>query len=33
MFIEIDAGWQVNLAHVAKVHIVDAGAVGTSVKF
>lgn len=33
MFIEIGEGWHVNLAHVAKVHVVDSGVVGTAIKF
>jgi len=33
MFIEIDGGRHANLAHVAKVHVVESGAAGTSVKF
>ena len=33
MFIEVGGGWHLNLSHVAKVHVVDQGGVGTVVKF
>jgi hypothetical protein len=33
MFIEIGAGWHVNLALVAKIHVVDNGVSGTVFKF
>ena len=33
MFIEIGEGWHVNLIHVARIHVVDAGGIGTSLKF
>jgi hypothetical protein len=33
MFIEIGQGWHMNLNHVAKIHVVDAGGTGTSLKF
>jgi hypothetical protein len=33
MFIEVGEGWHVNLAHVAKIHVVDAGGAGTVLKF
>ena len=33
MFIEIGKGWYVNLSHVAKIHVVDSGGVGTAFKF
>ncbi|MEC4721627.1 hypothetical protein RY831_20885 [Noviherbaspirillum sp. CPCC 100848] len=32
MFIEIGNGWHINLAHVAKVHVVDQGGIGTTLK-
>jgi len=32
MFIEIGDGWHINLAHVAKVHVVDQGGIGTTLK-
>jgi hypothetical protein len=33
MFIDIGEGWQVNLALVAKIHVVDMGGSGTVFKF
>ncbi|HEY8607943.1 MAG TPA: hypothetical protein VIM12_12585 [Noviherbaspirillum sp.] len=33
MFIDIGGGWQVNLAHVACIHTIDSGSVGTVLKF
>lgn len=33
MFIEIGAGWHINLNQVAKIHVVDAGGTGTALKF
>lgn len=33
MFIDIGGGWQVNLAHVARIHTVDSGGAGTVLKF
>ncbi|KRB93116.1 hypothetical protein [Noviherbaspirillum sp. Root189] len=32
MFIEIGDGWHVNLAHIAKIHVVDQGGAGTILK-
>lgn len=33
VFIDIGAGWHVNLAQVARIHVVDSGGIGTTLKF
>ncbi len=33
MFIDIGKGWHLNLAHVARVHVMDHGGSGISIKF
>lgn len=33
MFIDTGGGWHLNLAHVARIHVVDHGGSGASIKF
>lgn len=33
MFIDTGKGWHLNLAHVARIHVMDHGGAGTSLKF
>lgn len=33
MYIDIGEGWHINLAYVARIHVVDNGGAGTSIKF